>query len=192
MGITPLLMNIGSRMRVWMPSIVLGRRGGGESARVARITRWLVPTDVVLQCPASSAVAVIEAGADAIASRCDLSRVLLNDALQRRERAASTALGHGFAVPHGRIAEIDEPITLYLRVEHPVDFGAPDHAKTHHFLFIVVPSDGDADDHLHMLATVSGIVSDRRFRRRLDRADTADETTEAFRTAVAKVVSRID
>lgn len=62
--------------------------------------------------------------------RYGLKHVPVFRALWRREQARSTGLGHGFAIPHARIAGLGEPIVLLMRTKLPIAFGAPDHKPT--------------------------------------------------------------
>ena len=88
-------------------------------------------------------------------------------ALWRRELAASTGVGNGFAIPHARITGITEPVTVYVRTKTPVDFAASDRKRVVEFFVILVPADGDNARHLQLLAQVAEVFSDRNFRVRL-------------------------
>ncbi len=48
------------------------------------------------------------------------------DRLRQRERLASTALGHGVAIPHARIPGLDRARAAFLLLERPVAFAAAD------------------------------------------------------------------
>jgi len=85
-------------------------------------------------------------------------------ALWRREQAASTALGNGFALPHARIEGIPEPVTVYARTRRPIGFAAPDHRTVSELFVLLVPSDADNTTHLQLLARVAGMFSDDDFR----------------------------
>src|SRR5687767_3175521 len=74
-------------------------------------------------------------GAPALVRALDAAAWLLADgednraiaqALHERESRASTALGDGVAVPHARVAGIEECRAAFLRLQHPVDFEAAD------------------------------------------------------------------
>ena len=45
-----------------------------------------------------------------------LSRALVTDSLFARERLGSTGLGHGVAIPHGRIKGLKNPLAAVIRV----------------------------------------------------------------------------
>jgi len=48
------------------------------------------------------------------------------EALLAREGLGPTGVGHGVALPHARIDDIDEVTGLFVLLEKPVDFGAVD------------------------------------------------------------------
>ena len=101
-------------------------------------------------------------------------------ALMRREQAGSTALGHGVAIPHGRIGGLARPLTLFMRTRTSIPFGAPDGKPVSNWLVIMVPADGATDDHLQLLALVAGAFSDRDFRASLAAATSAAQVDGVF------------
>lgn len=52
-----------------------------------------------------------------------LDATALHDQLLERERLASTAIGHGVAIPHARLDGLARGRGAFLRLAHPVDFG---------------------------------------------------------------------
>ena len=89
----------------------------------------------------------------------------LSDALQQRERLASTAIGHGVAIPHARNQGL-EARGAFLRLGRPVDFGARDGAPVD-LVFAMTASDDRPELHLEHLAGVAARLSDPEFRDRL-------------------------
>ena len=55
-----------------------------------------------------------------------LSRALVADSLFARERLGSTGLGHGVAIPHGRIKGLKSPMAAVFQLAKPIGFDAPD------------------------------------------------------------------
>jgi PTS system nitrogen regulatory IIA component len=99
--------------------------------------------------------------------------------LWRREQIGSTALGSGVAIPHARIAGINEPIVLVLRLLSPIDFSAPDD-KLVQLLFVILVPDKAAEEHLQILSVASEMFSDQAFRQRLNTAPDAVELHRLF------------
>ena len=71
-----------------------------------------------------------------------LSRALITDSLFARERLGSTGLGHGVAIPHGRIKGLKNPLAAVVRVQQPIPFDAPDDEAVSR----ASGADNDADD----------------------------------------------
>src|SRR3546814_11821371 len=59
--------------------------------------------------------------------------------LRERESRGSTAIGHGVAIPHARSNAFSAARGAFLRLEHPVDFGARDHAQVDLVFAMSVP-----------------------------------------------------
>lgn len=86
-----------------------------------------------------------------------------------RESLESTALGHGIALPHARVAGLDDLICAMAVSKKGVDFRAVDDAKVHLvFLMLYPPSKQSA-----YLNFVSGVI------RALHDSDRAEEIVEA-------------
>ncbi len=154
-----------------------------------RIARWLQPREIVLDVRASTREQVLHAASEVMERFGGLIPERIYDALWRRERAGSTALGRGFAIPHARIPGIGAPVTAYLRTATPIDCAAADGIAVTHFLVILVPTEGDTDEHLQLLALVANLFSDRLFVKRLDRAESAAIAEHAFTTGIERVVN---
>lgn len=86
------------------------------------------------------------------------SASLIFDALSARERLGSTGLGHGVAIPHGRMAEIDDPRVAVLRLEQGVDFEAIDHEPVDILIALIVPEESTGE-HLDLLAQLARVLS---------------------------------
>lgn len=94
--------------------------------------------------------------------------------LLAREKLGSTALGQGVAVPHARLAGIDSPMTAVMRLQTPLDLGAPDHLPVTLLIFTLVPQTA-TQAHLTALAELAEMLSDDIFRAGLLTAGNAEE-----------------
>jgi nitrogen PTS system EIIA component len=133
------------------------------------ISRLLSTEDVVVGLDVPDKQRALEEAALMVERRHNVNHAMVFRALWRREQSGSTALGHGIAIPHARVAGINEPIVLLTRTKHPIAFGAPDHKRVSLLFVILVPEHGN-DEHLQILATVSEIFADGNFRNRLNAA----------------------
>lgn len=91
------------------------------------------------------------------------------DSLCGRERLGSTGLGHGVAIPHGRSARATAATGAFLRLNEPVDFGAPDGEPVDLVFALVVP-EHYAQQHLLLLANLAEMFGDAGFRQQLRQA----------------------
>jgi PTS system nitrogen regulatory IIA component len=152
-----------------------------------RVAAWVVPEDIVLDVELGDGSQVLQCAAEAIArvNACDPAPIFR--ALTRREQSGSTALGCGVAVPHARIDGIERPTTVLLRPKSAVDFDAPDGKPVSSFYAILVPRDGDGNDHLRLLAAVAEMFLDRSFRFSVITARTAAELRSIFADRAAHI-----
>lgn len=151
------------------------------------ISGWMQPEQILLDADFTDRAHALGFIAEAIAALHGLEAAPVCRALQRREQAASTALGNGFAIPHARIAGLERPLTLFVRSREAIAFGAPDGKPVKDFLGILVPADGDKGDHLELLALIARLFSDGEFRSQLDTAPDAVTAAAHFRAGVARV-----
>lgn len=75
-------------------------------------------------------------------------------ALIEREKLGSTGLGHGVALPHARITGIHEPVSCFIKLDTPVDFGSPDGEPVDLIFGLFVPEHSN-ETHLQILAAVA-------------------------------------
>src|SRR5690349_23165957 len=55
-----------------------------------------------------------------------LSATDIFNGLTAREKLGSTGLGHGVAIPHGRMPGVTGSVGAFVRLKHPVDYDAHD------------------------------------------------------------------
>jgi PTS system nitrogen regulatory IIA component len=85
-------------------------------------------------------------------------------ALAERERVATTGIGDGLAIPHGKIPGIARVIAAIGISHDGVPFDAIDGADVHIFVALLSPAGGGAGDHLKVLAQLSRLLKDPAFR----------------------------
>ena len=95
-----------------------------------------------------------------------MSRSLVTDSLFSRERLGSTGLGHGVAIPHGRIKGLKTPMAAILQLERPIGFDAPDEQAVSLLIFLLVP-EAATQKHLEILSEIAEILSDADLREKL-------------------------
>lgn len=95
-----------------------------------------------------------------------LNRALVTDSLFSRERLGSTGLGHGVAIPHGRIKGLKAPMAAVFQLATPIGFDAPDEQPVQLMIFLLVP-EAATQKHLEILSEIAEMLSDVTLRDRL-------------------------
>jgi nitrogen PTS system EIIA component len=145
-----------------------------------QLTEWLQPQDIVLDVDVWDRRRALELAAMRIGAANGIDPAPVLRALWRREQVGTTAIGQGVAIPHARISGITRPLTLFMRPRIAMDFDAPDGKPVSNLLVIMVPADGDSNDHLQLLALVAQAFSDPAFRSRLSAASSTAEVAAVF------------
>ena len=87
-----------------------------------------------------------------------LSRALVTDSLFARERLGSTGLGHGVAIPHGRIKGLKSPMAAVFQLGQAIGFDAPDEQPVKLLIFLLVP-EAATQKHLEILSEIAELLS---------------------------------
>jgi PTS system nitrogen regulatory IIA component len=101
-----------------------------------------------------------------------VGRSLIFDALFARERMGSTGLGHGVAIPHGRIKGLKDALGAFVRLAQPVPFDAPDGNPVSLVFVLLVPEKAN-EKHLQILSELAQMFSDKALREAMSRAPDA-------------------
>jgi len=99
----------------------------------------------------------------------ELVRILLE-----RERLGSTGIGNGIGIPHGKFKGIDSLVLVFGLSRKGLDFDAIDHRPAHIFFMLITP-ENSTGLHLKILARISSLLKDNRFKNDLMNATDRDE-----------------
>jgi PTS system nitrogen regulatory IIA component len=139
-----------------------------------RLASILSPAQVLVQVDASSKKRAFEEAGLLFETLHGLSRALVTDSLFSRERLGSTGLGHGVAIPHGRIKGLKAPMAAVLQLAQPIGFDAPDELAVSLLIFLLVP-EAATQKHLEILSEIAELLSDAALRdKMINSADAAD------------------
>ncbi|MCK4870253.1 MAG: PTS IIA-like nitrogen regulatory protein PtsN [Gammaproteobacteria bacterium] len=133
------------------------------------------PATTSAKVKADSKKSVLETIGKSIANELpdiEFQQILTN--LLNREKLGSTAIGHGVALPHCRLANLDEPIAAIVQLVKPIEFDANDNEAVDLFFGLLVPEDAE-EQHLEILAKVAEKFSQAEFRNKLRAATTNEE-----------------
>lgn len=98
-----------------------------------------------------------------------------------REASASTAIGHGIAIPHVRnpiVLQVSQPTVTLAFLEQPVDFGALDGQPVHVLFSMISPTNRS---HLQLLSRLSFALHDEALRTAVTRHAPRDVITQELR-----------
>jgi PTS system nitrogen regulatory IIA component len=115
----------------------------------------------VLQNIAAAASGIV--GKDALA---------IFDVLWERERLGTTGVGHGIAIPHGRVSGLDRVVGFFARLAQPLPFEAIDD-KPVDLVFLLLAPESAGADHLQALAMVSRLLRNAKLCEQLRQAKDA-------------------
>lgn len=96
----------------------------------------------------------------------DIDTQQLLEALMERERLGTTGVGHGIAIPHARLDQLDKVVGIFARLDQPIDFEALDDQPADLIFMLLAPNSADADS-LKALARVSRVLRDVGLQKRL-------------------------
>jgi PTS system nitrogen regulatory IIA component len=97
----------------------------------------------------------------------------LRKVLEERELLASTAIGDGIAIPHGKLDSVGRLVGALGRAVEGIEFESIDGKPTHLVFMLVAPS-SSTGVHLKALARLSRLFRDPEFRSRLLAAPSAE------------------
>ena len=114
-----------------------------------------------------------------------IDRALLAKVLIERELLASTAIGEGVAIPHGKLGTVGEIVACLGRAPTGVEFDSMDGQPTYLFFVLVAP-ESSTGAHLKALARISRVFKDPEFRKRLLAAPDAESMYQVVSDEDAK------
>lgn len=139
---------------------------------MTHFSQILPPENVVLDLDVSSKKRAFEQAGLLFENNCSIARSTVSDNLFARERLGSTGLGHGVAVPHGRIKGLKAPLAAFVRLAEPIAFESPDGQPVNLLVFLLIP-DHVTQQHLEILSEIAEMFSDEAFRNVLATASDA-------------------
>lgn len=136
------------------------------------LSRLLPVSNVILDLDVTSKKRVFEHAGLLFENALGIGRSLVFDALLARERLGSTGLGHGIAIPHGRIKGLKEAAGAFIRIKGPIPFESPD-GNPVSLVFVLMVPEKATDMHLQILSELAQMFSEREMRTALTEATDA-------------------
>jgi nitrogen PTS system EIIA component len=135
--------------------------------------RHLPASHVLLDLDVTSKKRLFEQIGLLIENENKIGRAAVFDALFAREKLGSTGLGHGVAIPHGRMKGLRDTLAVFIRTKEGVPFESPDGENVRLIFAMLVPEHAN-EQHLNLLSELAEAFSDADFRHAL-----IDEPVEA-------------
>jgi PTS system nitrogen regulatory IIA component len=137
------------------------------------IKTFLAPSHVIIDVRASDKVGLLQELARQAAAALDLDPDAVSSALLKREELGSTGTGGGVAVPHARLAGVDKPFGMLVRLAKAIDFDSID-GRPVDIVFLLLLPEKSQGAHLNVLACAARALRDPQALLNLRRAvDTA-------------------
>lgn len=150
-----------------------------------RIADLLNPARVDLECRVSSKKRLMEHVASMLTRETDVDEQSVFRILIEREKLGSTGVGHGVALPHGRMEDVRDAILALAILDEPLDYQAADHEDVRIVVGLLVPEKAN-NAHLQILAHLAQVLSRPQLRDWLLQAKDKQEIFFALEKAEAE------
>lgn len=101
-------------------------------------------------------------------------------ALTRREEAHTTAIGHGMALPHATLAELEGPVMMVALADPPIAFG-PEGSELVGLFFSLLSPPGNEARHIKLLARICRLARHPGFAESVRSAASAEGVVDVIR-----------
>jgi len=146
---------------------------------MSHIASLLPSGNILLDLDAGSKARLFEAVGALFEANQGLSKKVVIDSLQAREKLGSTGLGQGIAIPHGRIRGLAEAKGAFVRLKTPIAFDSPDGKPVAQVFVLLVPAQA-TEKHLQLLSELAQMFSEAKFRDNLASPTDANGVRAAF------------
>ena len=123
-----------------------------------QISHLITPERVGFHISISSKKRALETISEIFTDSCE--GVQTNDVLDKlieRERLGTTGFGHGVAIPHGRIPNLQDAAITVLVLQQAIDFDAIDSKPVDIIFSLLVPMEA-TEEHLQILSQVAEML----------------------------------
>ncbi len=140
-----------------------------------RITDILQPDCVKVPLAATTKQAAIFELADVLAA-AGVIKVAdeLKQAVWAREMTRTTGIGHGIAIPHGKIVGCPKLVMAMGKAPTPIEFESIDRKPVELIFLLASPVD-QTGPHIQALARISRLLTDERFRDAIKSAQSSQD-----------------
>ena len=134
--------------------------------------------------PFSSKKRIIEAIASGFANTIEsISKEHIFEQLIAREKIGSTGMGSGIAIPHARLAEINQPYALFMRLQSELNFDAHDNKPVDLIFALIVPEQASKLD-LQLMKDMTLIFKNKDIIAHLRQSSNIESIQKTFQTVI--------
>ena len=148
------------------------------------VTDLVQPKAIIPSLKASSKKQVLQELARKASEVSGVDQREIFDVLLERERLGTTGVGHGIAIPHGKLPDLERIYGVFARMDQPIAFDAIDDEPVD-LIFLLLAPEGAGADHLKALARVSRLLRDGSVCTKLRGCESADAIYALFGEAAA-------
>lgn len=146
-----------------------------------KISEILEEKLVVTNLPGSTKEEIINAMIDVVSrSSKVLDKEKVRTAVFDREKIASTGVGNGFAIPHGKTDAVSDIVASFGITKEAINYQSLDE-KPVRLVFLLIGKDNLVGPHIKLLSRISRLMNKEEFRSKLLTLQTAKEVLETFR-----------
>ena len=120
----------------------------------------LTPDFVAFGLAVTSKKQLLQSLSERAARQHGLCERAVMDAIMKREKLGSTAIGDGAALPHATLPQLSTTVTLLATLDHPVDFDSPDGDPVD-LVALVLGHHGDSSSYLTSIKAISQMLKER-------------------------------
>jgi fructose-specific phosphotransferase system IIA component len=106
--------------------------------------------------------------------------------VKAREATATTGIGFGIAIPHGKTDAVKDVSVVIGRLKQPVDWNSMDGKPVKMIFQIAVPESSKGDDHLRLLSELSRKLIHEEFREAMFQANSVNEVLNLLGNSLEK------
>ena len=134
------------------------------------ISKVLPLENVILDADSTSKKRVFERVGVLFENTQKIAHSQVFDSLFAREKLGSTGLGHGVAIPHGRIKGLRDATAAFVKTQALIPFDAPD-GQPVNLIFVLLVPERATDLHLQLLGELAQMFSDKTFREQIQNSN---------------------
>ncbi len=149
------------------------------------INQILSPESTFCSLKLSSRKKILEKVSEVMAESIDCQSQDIYESLLAREKLGTTALGHGIAIPHGRVEACQEATAVFILLDEAVNYDARDGQAVDIIFAIMVPENADSAQ-LKYLAEIAKILSQPSLVSQIRHAHCGDALYEIIDKAAGK------